>query len=99
MRRDRQRLAQAEAALAEAKHVIAAQGEQLEAERTNRIKIEAEAKALSLEVAALREEMAALKNTAIDTARTKGWELRDIASEKRLNALDQLMRSLPSTRG
>lgn len=98
MRRDRQRLVQAEAALAEARQVIAAQGEEFEAERTHRVKVEAEAKALSLEVAALREEMAALKDTAIDTARTKGWELRDIASEKSLNALDQLMRSLPSTR-
>lgn len=94
----RKELAEAKAALAEAKQVINALGEDLRVERKHRGKVEHEATALSLEVEALKAELKA-SSERIDSARTKGWEVRDIISEQSAKELDKIMRAVPTARG
>lgn len=91
VRRVREELAETRAALAEAKNVINALGQELKEERKQRGKIEDEAAALSLQVEELETQL-----KIAGPAKNNGWDKVPVDAYKEL---DKIMRAVPTARG
>lgn len=95
----RLRLAQTEAALAEAKVVINALGVDLKAERKHRGKIEDQAVALSLYIEELKAEIKAMSESGLDTSKVRVVPAEELWNDRSRKAMDQLMRAVPTANG